>query len=109
MGAKVKRDWCSECSNKKKNKMQHREIIISNNNTLRQDFTTMESYHGSNYFNFGYNDWEINSVNTTFMSQSNPPGMRVCMYVIGLSSALPDDDVLQHMLSQFYFFGDDPA
>ncbi len=36
MGAKVKRDWCSECNNKK-NGMQHREIIIPNSDSMEKN------------------------------------------------------------------------
>ena len=52
-------------------------------NTMRQDFTAMESYHGGNHIIiFRCNDHEVNSRNTTLKLQSNLAAMVACTYVI---------------------------
>ncbi len=61
---------------------------------VRQDITTLGSYHSYNDFIFCHDDCEVKSRNTGFMLQSNLPGMCAFMYFNGQCRALPDDTAL---------------
>lgn len=59
-------------------------------NIMREDLTSLESYHGHHHVIFHHDYREVNSKNTAFILQSNLPGMCTCTYVIGHHSTLPD-------------------
>ncbi len=64
-------------------------------NTLRQDFTTLGSYHGGTYFIFHCNSCKANSINTACTLQSHLQGVSSCMHIIGHCSVLPDHITLR--------------
>lgn len=55
---------------------------------------TLENRHSGNSFVFHHDNLKVNSRNTVFTLQSNPPRMWACIYVTGQSSALLDDVML---------------
>ena len=66
------------CTISGKQKQQINKYCSVVNNTMRQDFTVLESYHRSKYTIFNHNNHEVNSRKTFLALQSYLPAMCTC-------------------------------
>lgn len=83
-----------------RNKICSRKSSLSNRSmthcigvcvTLRQDFTTLDSFRGGNCFIFNCDDCVVNNRNMVFMLQMSLPRMCTSMHLIGQCSIFSDE------------------
>lgn len=72
---------------------KHNTIVY---NTVRQNFTTLVSYHGANLFMVCCDNLKVKSINVVLTFLSNIAGKCACTCSVGQHSPLPRDTALQH-------------